>query len=289
MRSFGTAEPVGSERALLGEGPRWDPAAQRLLWVDIEAGVLHAGGRALPCGSKVGAAAPWDDGTVLVALADALASVDLADGSVHRLVDVPHDRPGMRCNDGACDPAGRFWIGTMAEDLTPGAGRLYRLDPDGRLHTMLTGLTLSNGLGWDPARRRMLLIDSPTQRVDVLDFDAASGAIGRRRRFAQVPERDGIPDGLAIDDEGGVWVALFGGGEVRRFTPEGEVSGRVEVPADNVTACCFVGRRLVITTASVDVAPDRVALQPRAGELFALDVPFGGPPATRFAGIPVRP
>ncbi|HEX8102493.1 MAG TPA: SMP-30/gluconolactonase/LRE family protein, partial [Solirubrobacteraceae bacterium] len=160
----------------------------------------------------------------------------------------------------------------------------HRYDPDGRLHTVLTGVTLSNGLGWDPAGRRMYYIDSPTQRVDVLDFDPASGEIGERRPFAVIPEADGTPDGLAVDDAGGVWVALFGGGEVRRFGPDGSPTGRVEVPADNVTACCFAGRRLIVTTASVDVAPERAARQPHAGGLFALEVPFSGPPARAFAG-----
>ena len=283
MRSFGTAEPAGSVKAVLGEGPRWDADAGRLLWVDIETGGLFVGDRRFDCGAKVGAAAPWAGDTVLVALADALAAVDLADGGVRRLIDVPHAQPGMRSNDGACDPQGRFWLGTMAEDLSPGAGALYRYDPDGVLHTMLTDVTLGNGLGWDPAGRRMYFIDSTTQRVDALDFDAATGALGDRRPFAEVPEADGVPDGLAVDDEGGVWVALFGGGQIRRFTPDGEPDGRVEVPARDTTACCFEGRRLWITTASRD---DDAAL---AGRLFALEVPFSGPAAQPFAAAAPRP
>jgi sugar lactone lactonase YvrE len=267
VSSFGIAEPVGSVRARLGEGPRWDAGAEQLLWVDIEGEMLHAGSRSIPCGAKVCAVAPWEGDTVLVALADALAAVDVSDGSVRRLVGVPHRQRGMRCNDGACDAAGRFWIGTMAEDLTPGAGALYRYDPDGALHTLLNGITLSNGLGWDAEGRRMYYIDSPTQRIDVLDFDGASGMISNRRSFAAIPAADGIPDGLAVDDEGGVWVALFGGGEVRRFSVDGVLSGRVEVPAAKVTACCFAGSRLFVTT---------------AGRLFALDVPYSGPPARPF-------
>ena len=283
MRSFGTATPVGAVKAILGEGPRWDAAADRLLWVDIDGCALHAGERRVACGAKVGAAAPWDDGTVLVALADALAAVDLAGGAVRPLARIPHARPGLRCNDGACDPQGRFWIGTMAEDLSPGAGALYRYDPDGSLRAVLTGVTLANGLGWDPSGRRMYFIDSTTQRVDVLDFDPARGEVADRRAFAEVPAGDGIPDGLAVDDEGGVWVALFGGGEVRRFSPDGEPAGRVEVPARDTTACCFAGRRMYVTTASRDDDA------PLAGRLFVLDLPFSGPPARRFAGPPVRP
>jgi sugar lactone lactonase YvrE len=274
VRSLGIAEPVGSVSARLGEGPRWDADAGRLLWVDIDGGLLHAGERSIACGAKVCAAAPWERDTVLVALADALAEVRLPDASVTRLVDVPHGQPRMRCNDGACDAAGRFWIGTMAEDETPRAGALYRYDPDGVLHTVLTGVTLSNGLGWDADARLMYYIDSPTQRVDVLDFDLASGAIANRRRFAALPEADGIPDGLALDDEGGVWVALYGGGEVRRFAPDGRPSARVEVPAARVTACSFAGNRLFVTT---------------AGGLFALEVPYSGPPAQPFGRARLTP
>ena len=267
VKSLGTAKRVGGTRALLGEGPRWDAEAGRLLWVDIDRGLLHAGDRTIEAGAKVCAVAPWEGDTVLVALADALAAVDVSTGSVRRLVDIPHGRAGMRCNDGACDPAGRFFVGTMAEDETPGAGALYRYDTDGSLHTLLTDITLSNGLGWDPSGRLMYYIDSPTQRVDVLDFDAVSGTVANRRPFAPIPESDGIPDGLALDDDGGVWVALYGGGEVRRFAADGSLSGRVAVPAAKVTACCFADRRLFVTT--------------RRG-LFALDVPYSGPPAQPF-------
>jgi sugar lactone lactonase YvrE len=260
---------VGSEKAVLGEGPRWDGQAGRLLWVDIEGGLLHAGDRTIDGGAMVGAVAPWAGDTVLVALADALAAVDVADGSVRRLAEIPHGEPGLRCNDGACDPAGRFWIGTMALDERPGAGALYRYDVDGTLHTVLDGVAMSNGLGWDAGGRLMYYIDSPTQRIDVFDFDVASGSIEDRRPFAVIPEADGIPDGLALDDEGGIWVALHGGGEVRRFDPDGGVSGRVEVPVPKVTACCFAGRRLYVTA--------------RDG-LYALDVPYSGPPARPFGG-----
>jgi sugar lactone lactonase YvrE len=269
MASFGIAEPVGSVRARLGEGPRWDGEARRLLWVDIEGGLLHADGRAIEGGAMVCAVAPWAGDTVLVALADALAVVEIGSGSVRRLVDIPHGRPRMRCNDGACDAAGRFWIGTMALDESPGAGALYRYGLDGALETVLPQVSLSNGIGWDPSDRLMYYVDSPTQRVDVLDYDAASGTVENRRAFAAIPEADGIPDGLAVDDEGGVWVALHGGGEVRRFEPDGSLSGTVEVPVARATACCFAGNRLFVTA--------------REG-LFALDVPYSGPPARPFGG-----
>ena len=264
---------MGSQAARLAEGPRWDADAGELLWVDIHGEALHAGERTIACGSKVCAAAPWRPGVVLVALADALAEVHVADGSVVHLTEVPHGRAGMRCNDGACDVAGRFWIGTMAEDLTPGAAALYRYDPDGELRTALTGVTLSNGLGWDTSGRLMYYIDSTTQRVDVFDCEPATGTLANRRPFATVSDADGIPDGLAVDDDGGVWVALYGGGEVRRFAADGTLDARVEVPAAKTTACCFAGSRLYVTAAE---------------GLFALDVPYSGPPAWPYGGSEVR-
>jgi sugar lactone lactonase YvrE len=271
VTSFGTAEPVSSTRALLGEGPRWDAEAGRLLWVDIEGGLLHAGERTIECGSMVGAVAPWAGDTVLAALADGLAAVDVGDGTVRRLARIPHGRPRMRTNDAACDAAGRFWVGTMALDESPGAGALYRYEPDGALHTVLNGVGLSNGLGWDAEDRVMYYVDSHTQRVDVLDFDLGSGAVENRRPFADIAPEDGIPDGLAVDDEGGIWVALYGGGRVLRFDPDGVSCGSVEVPVPRVTACCFAGSRLFVT----------------AGEgLFALDVPYSGPPARPYGGPP---
>ena len=145
--------------ALLGEGPRWDAASGRLLWVDIEAGALHVfdpargDDRVIPLGSRVGAAAPTESGGVLVALADRLAVVDLADESVRTLVEIPHGE-GVRLNDGTCDAAGRFWVGSMALDYAPGGGALYRYSREGGLDRVLEDVTLSNGLGWSPTARR---------------------------------------------------------------------------------------------------------------------------------------
>jgi sugar lactone lactonase YvrE len=162
----------------------------------------------------------------------------------------------------------------MALDEAPGVGALYRFDPDGTLRTVLSGITLSNGLGWNAGDRLMYYVDSPTQRVDVLDFDVASGAVANRRPLAVIPEADGIPDGLAVDDEGGIWVALYGGAQVRRFDPDGRVSGSVEVPVPRVTACCFAGNRMYVTA--------------REG-LYALEVPYSGPPARPFGSASPTP
>jgi sugar lactone lactonase YvrE len=279
--------------ALLGEGPRWDAVARRLLWVDIEAGALHlfdpARGedRAIALGSRVGAAAPTKEASrTLVALADRLALVDLEDESLHTLVEIPHG-DGMRLNDGVCDAAGRFWVGSMALDETPGAAALYRYSREAGLERVLAGVTLSNGLGWSPDGGTMYHVDSMTYRLDRFDFELASGAISNRRPFVTVERGAGIPDGLAVDDDGGIWVALWGGGAVRRYTPDGELDRTVVVPAERVTACCFGGadgRALYVTTASFELGDEERSRQPLAGSVFVADVGVSGPPAQPFAG-----
>jgi sugar lactone lactonase YvrE len=260
--------------AKLAEGPRWDAAARRLLWVDIEGCELHVlengEDRAIGLDAMVGAAAPTSSGAVLVALADRLALVDLADQSVRTLVRLPHG-PALRSNDGACDAAGRFWIGTMALDETPGAGALYRYDAS--LERVLDEVTLSNGIGWTRDATRMYYIDSPVQRVDLFDFELASGRVDNRRPFVSIDESDGIPDGLTVDDEGGVWVALYGGSCVHRYDESGHLDAVLEVPAKNVTSCCFGdgdGSSLFVTTA----APD--------GNVYVTQPGVSGPPAHVF-------
>ena len=283
------AIPAG---ALLGEGPRWDAATARLLWVDIEAGVLHVfdpargDDRAIALGIRVGAAAPTESGAVLVALADRLAVVDLDDESVRALVEIPHG-DGVRLNDGACDAAGRFWVGSMALDYAPGRGALYRYSSESGLERVLQDVTLSNGLGWSRDGATMYYIDSMAYRVDRFEFDLATGEISDRRPFIVIERGAGIPDGLAVDDEGGIWVALWGGACIRRYAPDGELERVVDVPADNVTACCFGGedgRSLYVTTASVELPAERRSSQPLAGSVFVTDVGVSGPPARPFAG-----
>jgi sugar lactone lactonase YvrE len=215
----------------------------------------------------VRAAAPTTVGAVLLALADRLALVDLGDESVRTLVRFPHG-PALRSNDGACDAAGRFWIGTMGLDVAPGAGALYRYD--GTLRLMLDGVTLSNGIGWPRDDTRMYYIDSALCRVDVFDFELASGRLAERRPFVSIDESDGTPDGLTVDDEGGVWVALYGGSCVHRYDVRGRLDAVLEVPAENVTPCCFGGddgRSLFVTTA----APD--------GNVYVTEPGVSGPPA----------
>jgi sugar lactone lactonase YvrE len=161
----------------------------------------------------------------------------------------------------------------MADDESPGKGALYRLDGS-ELTTILEPIDLSNGLDW--TGNRMYYADTPTQRVDLLDYDDAIGAVENRRPFVTIDEADGSPDGLVLDDEGGLWLALWGGGQVRRYDPDGTHTATLEIPADNVTACWFAGERLYITTAA--------SPQPLGGSLFVAEPGVSGPPARAYAG-----
>jgi len=286
MVNHRTADVLVRERAALGEVPRWSVALQSLLWLDIDGGLLHVtepdSGRDAThdVGPGMGLVAPRADGGVALARRDALVVAPL-DGAPERpLASIP-SAPDEVMNEGACDPAGRLWAGTYAAGERPGGGRLYRLDPDGAVRTVLRSVTLSNGLGWSPDHRTMYYVDSATQAIDTFTYDVASGTIADRRPWVRIAKEDGLPDGLAVDHDGAVWVALWGGRAVRRYAPDGRLDRVVDVPADHVTACAFGGRdgaTLFITTAAGYLEPAARAAQPLAGSLFALDPGVSGPP-----------
>ena len=176
-------------------------------------------------------------------------------------------------NDGACDPQGRFWAGTMAYAESPGAGTLYRLELDGSCTTVLTGLTISNGIGWSPDARTMYLNDSGTGCVDAFRFDNPSGAISDRRTLVHIDQPGVAPDGLTVDEEGGIWVALWNGAAIHRYAPDGSLLARVELPVARPTSCAFGGPNrdtLFVTTAQADLDHDPRNDQSHAGKVFAI-------------------
>jgi sugar lactone lactonase YvrE len=187
----------------------------------------------------------------------------------------------VRMNEGGCDPGGRFYCGSMAYAETPGAASLYRLDPDGSVATVLVDLTVSNGLEWSPDGRLAYYVDSATGRIDVMDY-AADRGLTDRRPFVTI--ETGAPDGLTVDAEGGIWVALWGGSAVHRYTPEGALSEVIELPVTQVTACTFGGAgldELFITTSREGLPPD---VEPAAGALFHVRPGIAGRPVRQFAG-----
>ena len=281
-------------QAELGEGPVWDPAASCLYFVDIMRGRVHAfepataAVRTCEIGAPVGAVAPTGRGDLLLAVRDGFARLDPSSGRVEMIAEVEADQPDHRMNDGKCDASGRFWAGTMALDEHEGAGALYRLDPDGRVHTMIDRVSISNGLDWSDDGRLMYYVDSPTQAIDVFDVDPGSGTIANRRSFARIDPVDGTPDGLTIDTDGFVWVALWGGGAVRRYAPDGTLDSIVRVAATYVTSCAFGGGDLgdlYITTARIKLTEAERVTEPLAGGVFRARPGVRGRAPHRFGGL----
>ncbi len=275
----GRIDVAKAPRCHHAEGPVWDDAAQRLLWVDLVAGEVHALDpvretvETVALGRDVGIAVPRRDGGLALAVREGFVALD-EDGRETALANPLADHPDLRMNDGACDPAGRFWAGSMAYDERPGAGSLYRLDSDGALTTMLEHVTISNGLDWDPEGRWMYYVDSATGGVDRFAYDAGTGAIGERRRLIDIPAALGQPDGLTVDSDGCLWVAIWDGWQVRRHGPDGRLLRTVDVSVQRPTSCAFGGAgldRLFITTSRFGLDAGALTEQPLAGAVLVAE------------------
>lgn len=190
-------------------------------------------------------------------------------------------------NDGKCDPAGRFWAGTLdMNDFDSGLGALYVLEPDGRVRTVVEGCKIPNGMGWSPNAETMYFIDS-LRSIDAFDFDVATGEIANRRTLVQIPEEEGLADGMCTDAEGYLWVAMWGGYCVRRYAPDGTLTGIVRTDAKQTSSCAFGGddlRDLYITSATIDLNDDELKEHPHSGGLFRFRSPVVGQALVPFAG-----
>ena len=291
-------EPVGDVTAALGEGPYWVPEDDCLLWVDIEGARLHrtyfpARETVTDSPGPVSAAFPAVGGGILIAGGAALTLLFPAERGgqwvARTIADTPA-RDGIRFNDAGVDPAGRVWAGSMHMTEAEPVGELYRLDAGGRLNPVVKNVTVSNGLGWSPDGSRMYYADSPLRRIDVFDYDPATGEAFARRAFADLSEAEGVPDGLTVDADGCVWVAMWGGSALRRFTPDGQPDAVLPVPVSQPTSCAFGGPGLAdlyITSARVGLTDDQLATQPLAGRLLHVRPgPVGLPSTTAKAAIP---
>ena len=287
------AEVVLAAQAELGEGPVWDRRTGQLLWVDILAGEVHrfepVSGKDVKfvTGQPVGFVVPRASGGVVVGLRDGLAVVDGDWEHLEFLVEIEADDPGTRMNDGKCDPAGRLWAGTMDFGSGPGSGSLYRVNADWTVTKVLDGVSCSNGLGWSLDGRLMYYIDSGTNCVDVMDYDLVAGNVSDRRHFVRIADSEGTPDGMTVDSEGFLWVAIWGGSAVRRYAPDGTLERVVTLPASQTSSCEFGGSELAdlyITSAYYELSLDQLALDPHAGALFRLKPDVIGRPSTQFRG-----
>lgn len=288
---------LAGRRFKLGEGPHYDGSSGTLTWVDIVAGetfALHLATGSLTSwtlGEPVSVMVPRRTGGYLVALKNRVAFLDPATGRLDDFAAPEAGRPGNRSNESRVDPTGRFWLGTMQDNIGPdgrdipvseNSGALYRIEPDGTYHRVEMGIGIANTLIWDEDRSRLYFGDSVARTIWSYDWDRASGAIGNRRVFAAT-EGHGDPDGSALDQEGFLWNARWGGACIIRYAPDGRVDRVVEVPARQPTSCVFGGEdhsTLFVTSAAHGLDGSN----PLDGALLKAEVGVKGQPCTRFAG-----
>jgi sugar lactone lactonase YvrE len=294
-----TSDPVActSEQCQLGEGTRWDDRRGELLRVDILAGRVYrdevdADGALAPVrryqvSGTVGAVAPIHDDQGWLLATDRWFTYLSPNGELRPLVEVAPE--GTRMNDAACDPQGRFWAGTLAHDQHPGGGALYRLDRSGHTELILDDLTISNGLGWSPDGATMYLADSGPGVIHAFRFDPDPGTVSDHRVLVNVPSDVGSPDGLTVDASGDLWVAIYGGGRVQRYAPDGELRQELLVPAEQTTCCAFGGpglNLLYVTTATENWTDEQRLAEPAAGLVYRFNTEATGRPAAPFRPDP---
>lgn len=289
MKQESVLDVVVDCRSLLGEGVTWDAESSTVLWLDIDGCLfhrLHADGRheSTQLERSASVVVPSRTGEfVAVAGRDVVAMDD--DGAFGRVIATLPANGDGRANDGRCDPHGRLWVGTV-DCSGANRGGVFCVDDSGEVVEMLAGRALSNGIDWSPDGRRCYHADSLLRRIDVLLLDD-DGFPTETHEFATF---SAMPDGLSVDEEGGVWVALWDGGRVQRFTPDGRLDRSLSVPGGWITSCAFGGPdlcTLYITTASADLDPESLRRQPNAGSLFAVDLAVAGRGYTAFGSVSV--
>lgn len=289
------AEPIVQQGTHLGEGAIWHAREQCLYWVDITGQTVFiynpktGKNDSINIGRDVGTIVPRRSGGVMLGVKGGFAFLDLKTRKVKEIAMVEADKPNNRFNDGKCDPAGRFWAGSMAYDFLLGAGSLYCMDTNLSVRKVLSGVTISNGLVWTQNEKTMYYIDSGTSQIAAFDYDRTSGNISNRRVIVEIPADDGFLDGMTIDAKGNLWVAIYKSGEVRCWNPSnGKLLDKVEVPGAKLTTSCAFGgcnlNELYITSASKDLTYEERKEQPLAGSLFRVKLDVAGVSASDFAG-----
>lgn len=287
-------ELVLDTKSDLGEGAIWNYKTGELLWVDITAKILNfyhpklKNNKEMFTGQMIGTVVPAESGKVMVALQNGFYQLDPETGTKKLITNPEEGIEGNRFNDGKCDPAGRFWAGTMSTTGKRQAGALYRLDPDSSVHKMIDNVGTSNGIVWSPDAATMYYIDTPTRRVMAWDYNNETGEISNPKTAIEVPEEMGYPDGMTIDEDGNVWIALWSGSAVGCWNPEtGELLRTIGVPAKNVTSVAFgdddLGT-LYITTARQGTSDEELEKFPHAGGVFKTRPGVKGVEAFFFKG-----
>jgi sugar lactone lactonase YvrE len=278
----------------LGEGALWDERQQRLYWVDITQNKVYAfnpgnkSNLAYDVGESVGSVVLTEDDLILLGLRSGIGCLDPSTGSVFILAHPEPGKPHTRLNDGKCDPLGRFWVGSICEKEPMFDGGLYCLNPDLSVEKKLSNTQCSNGLVWTSDTQTFYYIDTPTQEIWGFCYDVATASLSEKRVAARIPHEMGHPDGMTIDTENHLWVALWNGSRVVRIDPSnGRIELEIPVPARNVTSVAFGGRdldELFITTAQTGKSNEERQEHPLAGSLFHTKLPYHGLPAKRFSG-----
>ncbi len=290
-----TCELEFDAHAKLGEGPCWDARNNLLYWVDIERFELHVYNpttktdRAINVGQHIGAAVVRQSGGLLVALREGFFHLDPNTEQLTPILDPEPECPENRFNDGKCDPAGRFWAGTMhLPETEMNCGHLYSLDTDLSVRRRVDDVSISNGLAWSADEKTMYFVDSPTRQCVAFDYDKATGGITNRRVVVEIPEGAGWPDGMTIDAEGMLWIALWDGWRVARFNPNnGALLDEIKLPVARPTSAVFGGEHLetlYITSASTRLPAEALAEQPLAGAIFTATPGVRGTPTVEFLG-----
>ncbi|WP_321997969.1 SMP-30/gluconolactonase/LRE family protein [Draconibacterium orientale] len=272
------AELVLDTQSTLGEGSIWNYKTGELMWVDIKKEILNVYNPAtgynkeMFTGQMIGTVVPTESGNALVALQNGIYHFNLETGAKKLLVDPEADLPDNRFNDGKCDPSGRFWAGTICTKGDREVAALYRFDPDTTIHKMVDKVSISNGIVWSADKTKMYYIDTPTQKVMAYDYDDATGEISNPEVAVNVPLELGSPDGMTIDENDNLWVALWGGSAVGCWNPAtGELIDKIEVPVKNITSCAFGDEdmgTLYITSAREATSKEELEKWPHAGGVF---------------------
>lgn len=281
-------------RAQVGEGAIWEPKKKVLYWIDIMSSMLYeynpktGENKSYNVGQHVGTVVPRKSGGLMLSLYDGFAAFDPDSGRVTLIADPEADIPDNRFNDGKCDPAGRFWAGTMAYSNQTTQGSLYRMDTDLSVHKMLGNIAISNGIVWTADKKTMYYIDTYAYNVRAYDYNNKTGDIKNERVVIKVRKNMGGPDGMAIDAEGMLWVAHFGGSCVRRWDPNtGKVLDKIDLPCKQITSVAFGGKDLdilYITSAAIGLSDEALQATPLAGSLFQANPGVKGAPTFAFAG-----
>ena len=280
-------------KCTLGESPLWIPERNSIVWVDIEAQSLYE--HRLDTGHtnstqfdrRIGLVVQSQKPNVLImGMQGGIAQFDLSSNKLQWLTDLEKDKPLHRCNDGSCDPTGRLWVGTMSIELQEGVGSLYMVDESLSIHKKLGGLTIPNGLIWAPDNAKMYHIDTAANCVTAFAYDKQSGDISFERVAIRIPPSMGYPDGMAMDMEGMLWIAHYGGFGVYRWNPNtGALLDKIDVPVPNVTACTFGGNQLdtlYITTARQELDEEQLKDYPESGHVFYVKLGISGLPKYKY-------